>query len=420
MHRSSRRARQSTTEGLIRQAGNWTGLWDRLVASNDAAQQGAAFERLTQLLLQTQPEYQSKLKHVWLLAEVPQEVRTQLCLPQLDEGIDLIAETHEGTFWAIQSKFRSERDGTLTRKDLDTFTSLAFVACTGISLAVVAHTLSKPIRKRHLMGNTVEIGFDRWAALDETHWSLISAALRGRPLKPDPRTPRPHQEQAVAAALRHYGEPQATRGRLIMPCGTGKSLAAFWIAEALDARNVLVAVPSLALIRQSLEDWTREYLARGERPDWLCVCSDESVGTVETDSFVAETYDLGIPTTTDQDEIARFLAKRTSGHRITFTTYQSSGKVAQAARKAGATFDLAVLDEAHRTVGVATKTFATLLRDDALTIRRRLFMTATERVLWGENDDVLSMDDEAVYGERFLISPSKTPSRRASSATIAF
>jgi hypothetical protein len=136
MHRSSRGSRQSTTERLIRYAGNWTGLWDRLVALNDAAQQGAAFERLTQLLLQTLPEYQSKLKHVWLLSEVPQEVRAKLRLPQLDEGIDLVAETYEGTFWAIQSKFRSERDGTLTRKDLDTFTSLAFVTCTGISVAV--------------------------------------------------------------------------------------------------------------------------------------------------------------------------------------------------------------------------------------------------------------------------------------------
>ena len=40
------------------------------------------------------------------------------------------------------------------------------------------------------------------------------------------------------------------------------------------------------------------------------MCSDESVGIVENDSFVAETYDLGIPTTTDQDEIARFLARK--------------------------------------------------------------------------------------------------------------
>ena len=135
MHRSSRGSRRSTTERLIGEAGNWPS-WDRLVASKDAAQQGAAFERLTQLLLQTQPEYQSKLKHVWLLSEVPEKVRAKLRLPQLDEGIDLVAETHEGAFWAIQSKFRSDREGTLTRKKLDTFKSLAFVACTGISLAV--------------------------------------------------------------------------------------------------------------------------------------------------------------------------------------------------------------------------------------------------------------------------------------------
>src|SRR5215207_3599407 len=301
--RVSRGSRQRTTERLIGEAGNWAEFRDRLVASKDAAQQGAAFERLTQLLVQTQPEDQVKLNHVWLLSEVPEKVRAKLRLPQLDEGIDLIAETHEGAFWAIQSKFRSERDGTLTRKDLDTFTSLAFVACTGISLAVVAQTLAKPIRKRHLMGSTVEIGLDRWSSLDESHWALMTAALSGRPARPEPHTPRPHQREAVVAAFRYYGEQQATRGRLIMPCGTGKSLTAFWIAEALEARNILVAVPSLALVRQSLEDWTREYLPRGERPDWLSVCSDESVsGAVETDSFVAETYDLGIPTTTDRGE----------------------------------------------------------------------------------------------------------------------
>ena len=133
-----------------------------------------------------------------------------------------------------------------------------------------------------------------------------------------------------------------------MPCGTGKSLTAFWIAEALQARNILVAVPSLALVRQSLEDWTREYIARGVRPDWCCVCSDESVRDFESDSFIEEPSELGIDVTTDRDAIASFLTKRTSGHRITFTTYQSSGKVAQAARGAGVAFDLAVLDEAHK------------------------------------------------------------------------
>src|SRR5687768_9850339 len=95
---SSRGLRHRTTERLIGTAANWTDFWDSLVASRDAAQQGHAFERLTQLLLQTQPEYQSKLKHVWLLSEVPEEVRARLRLPLLDEGVDLIAETYEGAF----------------------------------------------------------------------------------------------------------------------------------------------------------------------------------------------------------------------------------------------------------------------------------------------------------------------------------
>jgi hypothetical protein len=49
----------------------------------------------------------------------------------------------------------------------------------------------------------------------------------------------------------------------------------------------------------------------------LCVCGDESVGALENDSFVAETYDLGIPTTTDKEEIRAFLSKpvlRTADH----------------------------------------------------------------------------------------------------------
>jgi predicted helicase len=187
-----------------------------------------------------------------------------------------------------------------------------------------------------------------------------------------------------------------------MPCGTGKSLTAYWIAEALKAKTILVAVPSLALVRQSLADWTREFLAHNVLPDWLCVCSDESVGNLERDEFVGEVYDLGLPTHTDTNEIAALLRARSNGPRIVFTTYQSSDKLAAAARKARIKFDLAILDEAHKTVGVHSKRFATLLSDKKIKIRHRVFMTATERVFRGERNDVLSMDSERDYGKRFF------------------
>jgi predicted helicase len=286
---------------------------------------------------------------------------------------------------------------------LGTFTSLAFNTCINVSLAVVAHTATKPISKRHLMRNTVEIGLDRWQSLDHEAWSLIVGRLKGRAARPKPRSPKPHQRDAISAAKRHFIGGNAARGRLIMPCGTGKSLAAFWIAQALGAQTVVVAVPSLALIRQSVADWAREFLAHDKEPDWICVCSDETVGNLERDEFVGEVYELGLPTHTHPKELALRLRAPSKAPRIVFTTYQSSHKLAAAARQARVTFDLAILDEAHKTVGARSKQFATLLQNKKMKVRYRLFMTATERVFKGDGDDVLSMDnDEKDYGKRFF------------------
>ena len=87
------------------------------------------------------------------------------------------------------------------------------------------------------------------------------------------------------------------------------------------------------------------------------------------------------------------------GSKVVFTTYQSSDKLAAAARRANIGFDLAIFDEAHKTVGVRSKTFATLLRERKFKARHRLFMTATERVFRGDSDEVLSMDNEPDYGK---------------------
>jgi predicted helicase len=387
---------------LIASCASWNEFWERTNKLSTDGKKGAAFERLTQLYLQTTPEYRAELRYVWTLREVPPDVCKRLDLPFRDEGIDLIACTRHGEYWAIQSKFRSQRDKPLNRRELGTFSSLAFNTCSNIALAVVAHTCSKPVSKRHLMRNTTEIGLDRWQSLDQEAWRLIVAKLKGRSARPDVRHPRPHQRAAISAAKTHFIRDGATRGRLIMPCGTGKSLTAYWIAEALKAKNILVAVPSLALVRQSLADWTREFLAHNVLPDWLCICSDESAGNLERDEFVGEVYDLGLPTHTDTNEIAALLRTRSNGLRIVFTTYQSSNKLAAAARKARINFDLAILDEAHKTVGVHSKKFATLLNDKQINIRHRVFMTATERVFRGDRNDVLSMDSERDYGKRFF------------------
>ena len=45
------------------------------------------------------------------------------------------------------------------------------------------------------------------------------------------------------------------RGQVLMACGTGKTLTSLWIKEDLNAKQVLVLVPSLNLLSQTLSSW---------------------------------------------------------------------------------------------------------------------------------------------------------------------
>ena len=80
-----------------------------LIENNKKLQAGKIYEKCVQLFLQTDPKYQAALKHVWLLQDVPKSVREKLKLPNADEGIDLIAETNQKSYWAIQAKYKSDK-----------------------------------------------------------------------------------------------------------------------------------------------------------------------------------------------------------------------------------------------------------------------------------------------------------------------
>lgn len=380
--------------------------WDSFFShANSLSEKGKGdlFEHLTYLMLITRPEYTSILKNVWLQGQkMPQKVREKINLPANDVGIDLVAETVRGEFWAIQCKFKGQNQAP-TYKELSTFTYLANTYCKNISLAVLVHTGEKGVKRKSLLGEKyTEIGLDFWLNLSQEDWVRIHNKLKNKSVKPEPRKPRQHQIEAIKAAKDYYLKDAETKGRLIMPCGTGKSLTAFWIANSLKAESIIVAVPSLYLIKQSLQDWTKEFIALGEnpRPEWLVICSDDSTGNLDKDEFVSDTYSLGIPTTTKIDDISSFLKKKHTGRKIIFTTYQSSDRLAKASQKSKFKFDLAILDESHKTVGEKSKSFATLLSDKNIVVKKRMFMTATERVVRGQGDDVYSMDDENIYGKR--------------------
>ena len=370
-------------------------------ASKTEKEKGDRFEDLSKAYLQLAPEYASKLKHVWRLDEVPAITRKKLNLPATDKGIDLIAETHEGEFWAIQCKYRQNTDQQLTHTDISTFTSLTFQACKGISYALVCSTTE---RVTQLYRGEERIGFcalDTWQELDRDFFDRLRASLASKPVNLEPRKPRPHQHNAIRDGLEHFAKRKEARGKLIMPCGTGKSLTAWFLAQALGSKRIVIAVPSLSLVKQTLKVWLRESVANDIDVEWICVCSDETAGKADQDDVVVQRQDIAVPCLTATDKIAEWLKAKRKGLTVVFTTYQSSDVLATAARKAKFTFDLGVMDEAHKTVGDGDKQFSILLHDHNIEIGQRVFMTATERRYKGSSDKVLSMDDSEIYGDTF-------------------
>ncbi|MFF8911391.1 DEAD/DEAH box helicase family protein [Streptomyces olivaceoviridis] len=63
------------------------------------------------------------------------------------------------------------------------------------------------------------------------------------------RVLRADQQRAVDSGVRGLRKP-GSRGHMVSACGTGKTLIALRTAEALNARFLLVAVPSRDLIAQ--------------------------------------------------------------------------------------------------------------------------------------------------------------------------
>jgi predicted helicase len=68
-----------SADRFIASCKSWNDFWDR-ARRLSKAEKGLAFERLTQLYLQTAPEYQTELQHVWLLRDVPVDIRRRLNL----------------------------------------------------------------------------------------------------------------------------------------------------------------------------------------------------------------------------------------------------------------------------------------------------------------------------------------------------
>lgn len=364
---------------------------------------GDAFEELTLAYLKLEPRYATLLKTIWPLRQVPAQIREQLNLPPTDEGIDFVAETFDGKFWAIQSKYKEDASATLGLADLGTFTSLTFITCRDkFDFALVVTTasrLSSKFIKNY--GNQIgQVTYQDWQELDDGFFQNLRHLEDKKYTPPPQRIPRPHQQRAINAAVEHFIEENNVKGKLSHPCASGKSLTGYWIADQLKAKTVLVAVPSLALVRQAIKDYLKETFATGRTANWIAVCSDDMKELDDGDSSTLP-QDLGIKIHTKVDDIAAWLRQSHHERTYVFSTYQSGRAIAEASRLAEVEFDLGIFDEAHRTVGKKDTLFSHLLFDENINITRRVFMTATERHYQGSSEHFVSMRDPDVYGETF-------------------
>lgn len=358
---------------------------------------GSDFEWICQWFLENAPLYRGKFRHVWRWADWPDRWGP-------DCGIDLIAETRDGHLWAVQSKAFSP-DHSVTKAEIDSFLSESNHRKISFRLLIATTDKIGANAKRTIQQQEKPASFVGRGDLltAEVAWPV---KIGGKTPRPKKANPKPHQRAAINSVARGFRE--HNRGRLIMACGTGKTLTGLWIHERLESRRTLLLVPSISLAQQNLREWGKH---AKQDFDCLVVCSDASVERAGDDPAFRHVSEIGTDVTTDPAEIAAFLSKRRRRPAVVITTYHSSDRVAAAQQKARKTFDLALCDEAHRLVGDVQGKFTTVLDDNKVRCRRRLFMTATPRYFTDRAKrkaadaevEVASMDDEALFGPEFHV-----------------
>lgn len=389
---------------------------------------GDRFERLIQAYLQTDPTYTNTLKYVWMWNEFPGKKD----FGGKDTGIDLVALTFEGDYWAIQCKCFAEK-ATIDKKSVDSFLSTSSRTFKNDQLQSVTFEKRLWVSTTNNWGSNAEETIRNQSPpvtrinltdLEQApvNWENLEKGITGDLSRTTKKTLRQHQTDALNNTHNHFLEND--RGKLIMACGTGKTFTSLRIAEnETNGKGlILFLVPSIALLGQTLREWSAD---ANEPIKPICICSDSRItrqrgnSNDDTDFSVV---DLAFPASTDvKSVIKQFKAiDRTSkkGMTVVFSTYQSIDVIANAQRHLlnennnNAIFDLIICDEAHRTTGVTLagndeSAFVKVHDNDFLQANKRVYMTATPRLFSDDskskadmNDaEICSMDDETKYGK---------------------
>ena len=360
---------------------------------------GDRFERIILDILTHDRHYKNRFDRVWMWRDWAREkhIKDERGTGQ-DMGIDIVArERVGGDLCAVQCKCYAD-DTVLDRESADRFIAEGvrqdmknyILACTGTISDRLVHDLGKS-HCQIMTKDDLRYKFN---------WDVYPRKIVPPPLK----KLLPYQKKALSDVVTGFAK--KNRGKLIMACGTGKTLVALHAAERLAGKGgvVLYLVPSISLILQSMREWSDN----ANMPHYyMAVCSDTTVRNTEQGTLT----ELEAPASTDPKalkERADRMGK--DALNVIFSTYHSVEVVEKA--MAGRQLDLVLCDEAHRTAGVderGSESYYTRVHyDKNIRAARRLYMTATPRLytdaVKGKAEQqqkvVVSMDDD-LYGPVF-------------------
>ena len=389
---------------------------------NNKSEQGTIFEDFCKMILEKAPFFADDVNEVWTWKEFPGNAGMH------DTGVDLVVLDKQGTYWAVQCKFYN-RDSKVSKASIDSFISASnrpFIIdgkTYNYSQRLVFSTTDDISENASGLFTTIGPDIIRDCGIDWGNFSFDDIEKISIFSK---KTPKEHQKEAIEDVMK--GFETNDRGRLVMACGTGKTFTSLEIVEALYKKfsadtnndfknfNVLYLVPSIALLSQTIVEWKTQQTF-GTTVRTFGVCSDQTAGQTKRNRKDADEIlvQMPIPATTDINRIQKEYTSKRCRVNIFFSTYQSIDVISNLAKKCNITFDIAICDEAHRTIGSYKASgedlsnFVKIHKDSFVPCKKRLYMTATQKIYStsAKQDakdggyEVYSMDDESIYGPLF-------------------
>ena len=292
-------------------------LLARIRSEPDKSKRGTKFEGLVVNFLKKDITYKDYFSTVWWFKDWPKRNRR-------DTGIDIVGQIADtGEYVGIQCKCYDDHIP-LDYAGVSKF----LTACRsyGISKYIYVCTSDKitPESERTIRENKIALlnkasfrkcSIKNWSS----HFDKIVVT--------EPKVLRCDQEKVCNDVI--TGFENNTRGKILMACGTGKTITSLRIAEKLKCKTVLYLVPSISLIQQTMREWSDNSLGRYQ---YIAVCSDGSAGRDEG----GQIYELERPPSTDTPSfIDQFSRRGLYEMCVIFSTYQSIDIVAAGLAKLG-------------------------------------------------------------------------------------